>query len=305
MSSILRIGTRGSPLARWQAEWVAARLGEVGVKVELVPISTRGDQQQTGPIGEIGTGVFTKEIQRSLLEGEVDLTVHSLKDLPTEPVEGLSLAAVPPRGPSGDVLVSREGRTMDDLPPGAVVGTGSRRRRSQLLHARSDLRMEDVRGNVDTRLRKLDEGQYDALVLAEAGLVRLGLASRIRQVLPRSLILPAVGQGALGLEARTDDAATRQIAARLDDPATHQSVLAERAMLAGLRGGCLAPVGAWGRIEGGTLHLSGVVLSPDGQRRVEADGQADPGEAVLLGQRVANNLLAQGAAELISAARDS
>jgi hydroxymethylbilane synthase len=204
------------------------------------------------------------------------------------------------------VLVSRTGETLDKLPPGAVIGTGSRRRRSQLLHVRPDLTMQDVRGNVDTRLRKLHEGQYDALVLAEAGLVRLGLASHISQVLPRSIILPAVGQGALGLEARTGDARTEQSVAPLDDAATHQSVLSERAMLAALRGGCLAPVGAWGRIEDdGRLHLTGAVLSPDGARRIEAGGQADPAEANWLGQRVAEELLAQGAAELISAARDA
>jgi hydroxymethylbilane synthase len=220
----VRIGTRGSPLARWQAEWVAARLAESGVDVVLVPIATQGDIQQRGPIGEIGTlGVFTKEIQRALLDRQVDLAVHSLKDLPTEPVEGLCLAAVPKRGPHGDVLISREGQSFAELPPGATIGTGSSRRRSQLWHARPDLKMLDVRGNVDTRLRKLQEGQYDALVLAEAGVTRLELRQHITEVLPQSLILPAVGQGALGLETRVDDERTRHLLSALDDKACWQS----------------------------------------------------------------------------------
>ncbi len=188
----LRLGTRSSPLARWQADWVAARLQERGVTVEMVLISTQGDQQQSGPIGAIGvTGVFTKEIQRALLDGRIDLAVHSLKDLPTETVAGLCLAAVPEREAPGDALLSRKGESFESLPDGARVGTGSPRRRAQLWHARPTLDMQDVRGNVDTRLRKLDEGQYDALVLAESGLRRLGLAERITQILPKTLILPA------------------------------------------------------------------------------------------------------------------
>jgi hydroxymethylbilane synthase len=301
----VRLGTRGSPLARWQANWVADRLREASVEVTLVHITTQGDQQQRGPIGEIGTlGVFTKEIQRALLDDQIDLAVHSLKDLPTEPVEGLCLAAVPQRGPSGDVLLSRDGRKLDDLPQRAKVGTGSSRRRSQLWHVRPDLAIEDIRGNVDTRLRKLHEGEYEALVLAEAGLTRLELSEHITQVLPRSIMLPAVGQGALGLETRTDDAATRAILAVLDDAATHHAVLAERSMLAALRGGCLAPVGAWCRIESdGQLHLDGVVLSNDGRRRVVSTAASDPADAVGLGQSVAADLLSQGAGELIQSAR--
>jgi hydroxymethylbilane synthase len=307
----IRLGTRASPLARWQADWVAGRLRESGVEVELVHITTQGDQVQTGPIGAIGgTGVFTKEIQRALLDDRIDLAVHSLKDLPTDPVEGLCLAAVPPREAPGDALVCSQhvGRapiTFDNLPPGARLGTGSVRRRAQLWHARPDLRMEDVRGNVDTRLRKLDEGQYDALVLAEAGLRRLGLADRITQVLPKSLILPAVGQGALGLEARVDDATTRACLAPLDDPDTHASVLAERALLAALRGGCLAPVGAWGRVEDGALHLTAAVMSGDGQTRLMANAVGQPADAANLGRDVAANLLDQGAAELIRNARSA
>ena len=190
----LRLGTRNSPLARWQAEWVAARLTALGVAVELVPITTQGDVK-SGPLGQIGgMGLFTKELQRALLDNQIDLAVHSLKDLPTEPVVGLALAAVPERESTADVLLTTKYGSLESLPKGAKVGTGSLRRKSQLLHARPDLAIEDIRGNVETRVRKLDDGEYDAIVLAEAGLKRLGLAHRITQVLPQSLMLPAVGQ---------------------------------------------------------------------------------------------------------------
>jgi hydroxymethylbilane synthase len=292
---------------------VAARLREAGHAVELVSISTRGDQQQVGPIGQIagGDGVFTKELQRALLAGEIDLAVHSLKDLPTEPVEGLALAAVPPRAPDGDVLVSKH-PSVDDLPRGAIIGTGSLRRRAQLLHRRPDLQMAGVRGNVETRLAKLERGEYAALVLAEAGLQRLGLESHIRQRLPKTVMLPAVGQGALGIEARADDQPTRAVLAPIDDSDTRAAVTAERTMLAHLSGGCLAPVGAWGRWEAGRLALGGVVLSVDGQRRLVAESYAvgnghptSSGTSLAedLGRQVADALLAQGAAELIDEAR--
>lgn len=301
----LKLGTRASVLARWQADWVATRLRELGQEVELVLVSTRGDREQTQAIGAIGgDGLFTKELQRSLLAGDVDLAVHSLKDLPTEPVPGLRVGAVPKRGPIGDVLVSRDKVAFDQLPPGAIIGTGSQRRRAQLLHARPDLQMQDIRGNVETRLRKLHSGDFDALILAEAGLVRLALAGEITEYLPKSLILPAVGQGALGLECRADDAATLAAIAALDHRDTHQSVVAERAMLRALAGGCLAPVAAWGRVESdGPLHLSAVVLSADGRQRLAAEHAATVDAAEELGGVVAAKLAAQGAAELIAAAR--
>jgi hydroxymethylbilane synthase len=298
-----RLGTRASPLARWQADWVAARLTELGFEVELVFIATEGDVQ-AGPLGAIGgQGLFTKRIQQALLENRVDLAVHSLKDLPTEPVPGLALAAVPPREAAGDVLVSNAARSLDDLPQGARIGTGSTRRRAQLLHFRPDLQMLDIRGNVDTRLRKLDEGQFDALVLAQAGLTRLGLANCIAQIIPQTVMLPAVGQGALGIEARAGDQAVLTAVAPLDDTATRSAVLAERAMLAALRGGCLAPVGAWGRIEAGRLALDGVVLASDGSRRLAASASGEINAAETIGRNVAEKLLALGAAELIAAAR--
>lgn len=283
---------------------MAARLQQLGVEVSLVPITTTGDRHRQ-PIGSgSGRGVFTNEIQRALVEGRIDLAVHSLKDLPTEQVEGLWLAAVPERAAVADVLVCRRFHSLDELPKGAAIGTGSLRRRAQLRRVRPDLMMNDVRGNVDTRLRKLAEGRYDGLVLAEAGLRRLELAEQITQVLPLSIVLPAVGQGALGLETRAGDDSVQQLEP-LDDPATHAAVLAERAMLAALEGGCLAPIAAWGRVEDETLKLTGRVLSPDGTQRIEATLTESPNEAVQLGRRVAGELAAQGAARLIRAARQA
>lgn len=300
-----RLGTRGSRLARWQAEWVAARLGELGVDVELVFISTQGDVK-TGSIGSIGgQGVFTKEIQRALLDDEVDFAVHSLKDLPTLPVDGLQLAAVPPRESVCDVLATSAAADFASLPAGARVGTGSMRRCAQLLHARSDLEVLDIRGNVETRLQKLDDGQYDAIVLAEAGLKRLGLTDRITQVLPVEIMLPAVGQGALGIEIRGDDQAAAAALAALDDPVSHAAVIAERSMLAALQGGCLAPIAAWGRsIDDDRLQLDGVVLSKDGSHRLSASQTGPHTEAEQIGIRVAELLLRQGAANLVAASRE-
>jgi hydroxymethylbilane synthase len=274
------------------------------VEVELVPITTTGDRRQE-PIGPgSGTGLFTKELQRALLDERIDLAVHSLKDLPTDEVSGLWLATVPQRASSGDVLVATEYGSLDELPEGAVIGTGSLRRRAQLLHVRADLRMEDIRGNVDTRLRKLAQGDYDALVLAEAGLRRLGLDEHITQPLPTQIMLPAVGQGALGLETRSDDHRTREAVEPLDHVASHAAVLAERAMLARLRGGCLAPVGALGRlVQEDTLELHGRVLCPDGSEKIESRRMGPPSDAVTLGQQLADELMAEGAADLIQRAR--
>ena len=299
----LRLGTRASPLARWQADWVAGELRMRGVEVELVLISTQGDVK-TGPLGQIGgQGLFTKEIQRALLDRQIDLAVHSLKDLPTADVEGLSLAAVPERESINDVLVCNSVTSLAALPQNARVGTGSLRRRAQILHQRPDLQMLEIRGNVETRLRKLDAGEYDALVLAQAGLHRLGLDARIASIIPLAVMLPAVGQGALGIEARANDAATRQLLVPLSHEPTHQAVVAERSLLAALRGGCLAPVGAWGRIESGSLRLDGVVLSGDGRQRIAACKSGSPSSAAELGRTVAEQLIAQGAERLIAAAR--
>ena len=316
-SRTLRLGTRGSKLAKWQAEWVAGELKRLGQTVELIEIATSGDLQQVVAVEEIGTrGVFTKEIQRALLKGDVDLAVHSLKDLPTEPVDGLVLAAVPGRESTADVLVlarshpegTRRGASSADLlsslPQGARIGTGSLRRQAQLRHVRPDIQVADVRGNVDTRLRKLDEGQFDAIVLAEAGLRRLGLMDRVSQVLSTDVMLPAVGQGALGIECRAEDVNTRAVLAELNDPATRSAVTAERALLEHLRGGCMAPVGSLGQETGGKLQLVAVVLNADGSRRLAASDTGSPSEAEALGMRVADRLLSQGAAELIASSRN-
>ena len=266
MDHVLRIGTRASALATWQAQWVAQRLESAGRKSQLVTISTRGDENTEKSIETLGAdGVFVKELQKPLLDGRIDIAVHSLKDLPTEPVKGLILAAVPERESPRDVLLSRDGVRFGQLPNGARVATGSLRRRSQLLHLRPDLRMVDVRGNVDTRLAKLRDGQFDALILAEAGLNRLGLADQITEVFSALAMLPAIGQGALAIETCAGDPVARETASVLDDNASHQSVLAERTLLATLRGGCLAPIGAWGRVEDdGRLHLSACVLNHNG-----------------------------------------
>ncbi|MEM6798959.1 MAG: hydroxymethylbilane synthase [Planctomycetota bacterium] len=296
----LRLGTRASKLARWQSDWVAARLRSLGQAVEIVEIQTSGDAQQSGPIGAIGlTGVFTKEIQRALLDRRVDLAVHSLKDLPTAPVEGLTLAATPEREGVRDALISPVASSLDALPKGARVGTGSFRRKAQLLHHRPDLQVLDLRGNVDTRLRKLDEGQYDAILLAEAGLRRLGFASRITQAIATEVLLPAPGQGALGLECRADNATVVQALAPLNHMATRAAVDAERAALARLEGGCLAALGAHGRIEQDGLRLSVVVMSEDGRRRLLHEAVGESHAAIELGNQVAEHLLDCGAAALL------
>ena len=291
---------------------MASKLGRRGLagidsKTEIVPISTRGDQRAEGPIESIGQpGVFTKELQKALLDGRIDLAVHSLKDLPTDEVKGLALACVPLRDSPHDVLISRNGAGLDQLPTKSRIGTGSLRRCAQLLHHRHDFEMLDIRGNVETRLKKLQDGQFDAIVLAEAGLNRLNLSSQFTQIIPASIMLPAVGQGALGIETRAGDRATRDVVERIDDPDAHEPVLAERALLASLRGGCLAPVGAWGRIESdGRLHLTAVVLSSDGEVRLSADLFGNAADAVALGRQAAEHLLDDGAAGLIAQARQA
>ncbi len=271
MTAPLRIGTRGSPLALWQANHVADLLRQAApeLAIELVKIETAGDQVRDVPLSQLGgQGAFTKEIQKALQAGTVDVAVHSLKDLPTFAVEGLVLAAVPPRGPTGDALISRRHSSFEALPRGAVVATSSLRRRAQALYRRPDLRLVDVRGNVGTRLRKLDSEGLDALILAEAGLRRLGLGAVITEILDPAWMLYAVGQGALGLECRSADTRARALLERVNDAGTRLAVLAERAMLRGLGGGCQVPVGAQTTRDGHRLTLRGVVIRPDGGERV-------------------------------------
>ena len=272
MSKTIRLGTRGSTLARWQANWTAEQLQAHGIAAEIVVIHTSGDLIQNESIVNIGAqGVFTKEIQHALLENKIDVAIHSLKDLPTEDVAGLSLSAVPKRESYRDAFVSLIAKKIEDLPPGSRIGTGSLRRKTQILYHFGDrYRVEDIRGNVETRLRKLKQGDYDALILAEAGLIRLGLGDSIRSFLDPPFFLPAIGQGALGWEIRTEDRQTAELLHSLTDAPTFAAVLAERAMLRELRGGCSAPIAALGTVKDSMLTLHGRVLSPDGKQMSES-----------------------------------
>lgn len=300
--SRIRIGTRGSALALAQSNWVKSQLEQhyLETEVELRIIKTSGDRFVDTPIQNLGNkGAFTKEIEDALLGGEIDLAVHSMKDLPTELPRGLAIAAMPKREDPRDVLVTRERNGLADLPPGTSVGTGSLRRKAQLLHHRADLSVVPIRGNVDTRLRKLDEGLVDALVMAAAGLKRIGRADRISEFLADEICVSAVAQGALGLESRQDDA-LRERLAFLHDPVTSAEIAAERAMLDRLGGGCHVPIGARATVTGRELKIIGVVASVDGNRlcRGEATGAAD--QATELGDRLATELLSQGADKLLA-----
>ena len=302
--SVLRIASRASQLALWQARYVSdlIRSAEPAITVEIVEVSTTGDRDRFSALSQMGgQGVFTREVQAAVIEGRADLAVHSLKDLPTVPTEGLCLAGVPERAPRFDALVLPHSKvgSLDDLQPGAKVGTGSLRRRAQLLHARPDLQLEEVRGNVETRLRKVDNGEYDAILLAEAGLRRLGLEQRISAVLAPPLVYPAVGQAALGLECRSEDAFTISILRQLTDDTALTEVLAERACLRELQAGCHAPVGVLTHRDGDRLTLVGVVLSRDGQERISAQATASAENAEAIGRCVAQLLLAEGAERLM------
>ena len=300
----IRIGTRGSHLARWQSTWVADQLRRAhpGLTVELVEIRTRGDRDRNSPLSLIGgSGLFTKEIQRALVDRTVEVAVHSLKDLPTEPVPGLILGAVPEREDVADALIAPAGRTLDGLRAGATIGTGSLRRRAQLLHLRPDLVVVDIRGNVETRLNKALGGELDGVVLAEAGLRRLGLGHHVTERLAPPRFLPAVGQGALGIECRADDAQTRELLRALDHPPTHRAVVAERRVLADLEGGCMIPLAAYATESAAGLSLTATVLDAAGRERVDASAQTPPGQSdpSSLGHEVARRLLALGADRLL------
>jgi len=306
-SSVLRIGTRGSQLARWQANWVADRLRALhpGLEVTLVEIKTLGDRDRNTPLAAIGgQGLFTKEIQRALLDGAVEVAVHSLKDLPTQGPDALTLGAVPAREESADALIAPSHRTLGALPAGATVGTGSLRRRAQLLHLRPDLNVVSIRGNVETRLNQALDGKLDAVVLAEAGLRRLGFDRHVTERLGPPRFLPAVGQGALGIECRADDAEAVARLAPLNDPATRRAVLAERRTLAELEGGCMIPLAAWGRDgDDGLLHLDVALFDPDGRERLFAALSGPPDDPDALGLRVADQLRAQGADRILAQVR--
>jgi hydroxymethylbilane synthase len=297
---MIRLGTRNSPLALWQSGWVAEQLRARGCPVQLVPLTTAGDVT-AGPLRQLGgEGLFTKRLQIALLEEEIDLAVHSLKDLPTEPVSGLLLAAVPEREDVRDAFVSTRFVALETLPDGARVGTGSLRRAAQLRWQRPDLQILDLRGNVDTRLRKLDEGQYEAIILACAGLRRLQLADRITQALDLSLMMSAVGQGALGLETRASDMEVVQAVQGLDHAATHACVRAERAFLQATRAGCTAPVAAHAREKDGTIYLQAVILNEAGDQRVDWQIGGPTGRAEELGRDLATQLFALGGQQLLA-----
>lgn len=307
MSAPIRIATRSSKLALWQAHHVKDLIQnlESGFQVEIVHVKTIGDRNQTDSLREFGgTGVFTKEVQNSVLASETDLAVHSLKDLPTLEDSGLALAGIPDRAPRFDALLRPDGNplvSLADLPEGSRVGTGSPRRQAQLLSVRPDLQMSEIRGNVDTRIRKLDAGDYDAIVLAEAGLRRLGLEDRISLLLQPPDVFPAVGQGALGLECRPDDARTMDVLHQLTNPQVRAAVQAERSLLASLRAGCHAPLGAYcSEGSDGGLTLEAVLLSPDGTRRMSAMSTTTTETPESLGQAVAQQLLDSGGADLLN-----
>jgi hydroxymethylbilane synthase len=298
----IRIGARGSPLSLAQTELVAAVL-RLEADVEIVPISTTGDRLSNLQAGMTGKDLFTREIDEALLAGRIDVGVHSLKDLPSRLPEGLVLAAVPPREDPRDVLVSLHRRSLESLPRGARVGTSSARRRAQILSSRPDAAVLDARGNVDTRIRRLNEGRWDAIVLARAGLARLGRLHEVTEVLPVSVMLPAIGQGALAVVAREDDSEVRERIAQLDHPASHREAVAERALLELLEAGCRAPVAGLARAGDGALRLDGAVFAPDGSRTLRAEASGAESDPAALGREVASRLLDRGAAQLIERAR--
>lgn len=304
MKRHLIIGTRQSKLALWQANYIADELRKCypDCTVELVKIVTSGDRILDVPLAKIGgKGLFTKEIEQDMLDKKIDLAVHSLKDMPTELPDGLTLAAITKRAHPGDAFVSNKYSSLAALPAGAVIGTSSLRRRAQLLRARPDLNIVDLRGNLDTRLAKLDRGEVDAIVLAVAGLVRLGWGDRVTEILSPEDCLPAVGQGALAIEARANDEETLAMLSVLNDAETRTAVTAERAFLGVLGGGCQVPVGVHAVMEadGATVVLEAIIASLDGKRIVRGQEQAPAQSAAELGVKLANRLLAEGGAPIL------
>lgn len=299
------IGTRGSKLALWQTNWVKQELEKhaPAIEVEIQIISTKGDRVldvSLPKLGEQGKGLFTKELEDAIFERRVDIAVHSLKDLPTELPAGLHIGAICEREDVRDALVaSNDVQSFNDLPQGAVVGTSSLRRQAQILAVRPDLVIKPVRGNVDTRLRKLDSGEYDAIVLAAAGLHRLGFDDRITEHLSEELMLPAVGQGALAIETRSDDESVNLILQALDHKPTRQACRAERAFLKGLGGGCLVPIAAHARVQNGSLSLSGLVASTDGSQLVRSHQSGSIEDAESIGERLAKELISRGADKIL------
>jgi hydroxymethylbilane synthase len=296
--ALLRIGSRGSQLALWQAHHISALLRERGHQIELEIIKTTGDKITDVALAKVGTkGMFTKEIEESLAEGRVDLAVHSLKDLPTELPPGFELVAITERVNPRDVFLAVKYESLTALPKGARVGTSSLRRQAQLKVARPDLDIFPLRGNVDTRVRKLEAGEYDAIILAAAGLTRLGKTEHVKEYLSETFMCPAAGQGALGIEIREGDTAIRQQLEFLNDAAARATTTCERALLNKLGGGCQVPIGAFAEIKGGTIHLTGVVARPDGSEVLrEQQTGSDP---IALGEQVGDTLLRRGATRIL------
>ena len=301
----LRIATRGSALALWQANHISERLAQLhGIESELIRIRTSGDHFQSASVVQVseqtGTkGIFIKELEEALLAGAADLAVHSMKDVPTENPAGLIFPAITKREDVRDCLISREGAKLKDLQSGARTGTSSLRRQSQLRHYRPDLELLDLRGNVDTRLRKIAAGEFDAIVLATAGVNRLGSSDKITEILSTEIMLPAVGQGALGIETRAHDRDTVRLVAALDDPESHAAVTAERALLRELEGGCQLPLGAWARHENGELRLEACVFSADGKEFVRNELRGDAEDAEKLGVHLGQILIEAGADRIL------
>ncbi len=304
MKTNLIIGTRQSLLAMWQSNYIASRLREEypGCEVTLKKIVTKGDRILDVPLAKIGgKGLFTKEIEEELLDGSIDLAVHSLKDMPTVLPEGLCLTVITERANAGDAFVSNKYNSIEEMPAGAVLGTSSLRRRAQLLAKRPDLKIIDLRGNVDTRLHKLDEGQMDAIILAAAGLTRLGHADRIREIIPQDYCLPAVGQGALAIECRSDNFKVRQMLDFLNDVPTKQATDAERAFLGLLEGGCQVPIGVHAVVKDNRLSMTAVIASLDGSTVLRDTAEGDAGEAVSLGRALGQKMLDNGGKEILAA----
>ena len=303
MSRLIRIGARASKLAQIQAALVVEKLRRAAPDqaFTVVPVRTQGDTDQKSSLRDLGgTGVFVKELEAALQHGEIDLAVHSAKDLPAVLSADFTLAAVPLRSQVEDVLVSRCGKGLRDLPPAAKIATGSPRRRALVLSQRPDFNLVDIRGNVDTRMRKLREGQFDALILARAGMERLGLAGEITEMLPPQIFVPAPGQGALAIECRSNDSFSIQLTRHIDSAPDHACLMAERSLLAVLGAGCSIPVGAWARWEDGRLTMNAVILDAEGRSALRATGSVDhPAKADALGQTLAQDLLAQGAMEIM------
>jgi hydroxymethylbilane synthase len=299
----LRIATRKSPLAMWQAEYVKARLEAIhqNLTVELIPMVTKGDIILDTPLAKVGgKGLFVKELEVAMLEDRADIAVHSMKDVPVEFPEGLGLEVICEREDPRDAFVSNTYHQIEELPPGAIVGTCSLRRQCQLSEARPDLKIMDLRGNVNTRLNKLDNNDYDAIILAAAGLKRLDMAYRIASYIEPEQSLPAVGQGAVGIECRTQDARVKALLAPLNDELTSDRVTAERAMNLALEGGCQVPIGSYAIIEGDELWLRGLVGKPDGSQVIRAQIRGQRSDARQLGLNLADALLAQGAKEILA-----